>query len=106
MLPHDILALCSGYLILGVIAAPFFFMLDMQLEGAFSIENNTDFYDLLYFSYITLTAVGYGDIVPVHKVAKSMSLLLGIIGQLYLAILVGIIVGKYLTAERKDIISN
>lgn len=98
---NDVLALCSGYLILGVTAAPFFLVLDMQLDNAFSLEKNADFYDLLYFSYITLTAVGYGDIVPVHKVAKSMALILGIIGQLYLAILVGIIVGKYLTSGKR-----
>jgi len=96
---NDIYALCSGYLVLGIIAAPFFFVLDMQFENAFSIDKGAEFYDLLYFSYITLTGVGYGDIVPVHKMAKSLALVLGIIGQLYLAILVGIIIGKYLTPE-------
>ena len=98
---NDVLALCSGYLILGIIAAPFFFVLDMQLENAFSIPKGADFYELLYFSYITLTGVGYGDIVPVHQLAKSLALSVGIIGQLYLAILVGIIIGKYLALENE-----
>jgi len=98
---NDVLALCSGYLILGIIAAPFFFVLDMQLENAFSIPKGADFYDLLYFSYITLTGVGYGDIVPKHQLAKSLALCVGIIGQLYLAILVGIIIGKYLSLENE-----
>ncbi len=98
---NDVLALSSGYLILGVIAAPFFFVIDMQLENAFSIPKGVDFYDLLYFSYITLTGVGYGDIVPVHQLAKSLALCVGIIGQLYLAILVGIIIGKYLALENE-----
>lgn len=96
---NDVFALCAGYLVLGVISAPFLFMLDMQLEQAFSISEDNSFYDLLYFSYITLTGVGYGDIVPIHPVAKSMSLIIGITGQLYLAILVGIIVGKYLAPD-------
>lgn len=96
---NDIFALCAGYLILGIIAAPFFFMLDMNLDHAFSIPKGADFYDLLYFSYITLTGVGYGDITPVHPVAKSIALILGIVGQLYLAILVGIIIGKYLSSR-------
>ncbi len=98
---NDVLALSSGYLILGIIAAPFFFVLDMQLENAFSIPKGAEFYDLLYFSYITLTGVGYGDIVPVHQLAKSLALCVGIIGQLYLAILVGIIIGKYLAPENE-----
>ncbi|MEL6719119.1 MAG: potassium channel family protein, partial [Bacteroidota bacterium] len=89
--------LSAGYIILGVIAAPFFFLVNMQLENALSISQDASFSDLLYFSYITLTGVGYGDITPVHPIAKSLSLLLGIIGQLYLAVLVGIIIGKYIS---------
>ncbi|MEL6941649.1 MAG: potassium channel family protein [Bacteroidota bacterium] len=94
---NDVYALSAGYIILGVIAAPFFFLVNMQLENALSISQDASFSDLLYFSYITLTGVGYGDITPVHPIAKSLSLLLGIIGQLYLAVLVGIIIGKYIS---------
>lgn len=96
---NDIYALSAGYIIIGVIAAPFFVLVNMQLENAFSISNEADFLDLLYFSYITLTGVGYGDITPTHTISKSLSLVLGIIGQLYTAILIGIIIGKYLASE-------
>ncbi len=98
---NDIFALCAGYLTLGIISTPFFYVLDMQLPNAFTLPQGADFYDLLYFSYITLTGVGYGDITPVHQIAKSIALLLGIIGQLYLAILVGIIIGKYLSQNKE-----
>ena len=94
---NDIFALASGYLILGVIATPFFYFLMMNFPNAFQISGQDEFYELLYFSYITLTAVGYGDITPIHPIAKSSSLILGIIGQLYLTVLVGIIIGKYLS---------
>jgi hypothetical protein len=43
--------------------------------------------DLVYFSFTTLTTVGYGDIVPVHPVARSLSNLEAIVGQLYPATL-------------------
>ena len=43
--------------------------------------------DLIYFSFTTLTTVGYGDIVPVHPVARSLSNLEAIVGQLYPATL-------------------
>jgi hypothetical protein len=42
--------------------------------------------DLVYFSFITLTTVGYGDVIPVHPVARSLSNVEAIIGQLYPAI--------------------
>ena len=98
---NDIFALTSGYLLLGVIASPFFFVLDMLLDNAFSIPKGSNFYDLLYFSYITITGVGFGDIVPIHPLAKSLTLIVGISGQLYLAILVGIIIGKFLAEHRE-----
>ena len=96
---NDVMALCAGYLVIGIIGAPFFFVIDLRLENAFSSPEGTEFYDLLYFSYITLTGVGYGDIVPRHTVAKSVALVIGIAGQLYLAILVGIIIGKFLANQ-------
>ena len=96
---NDILALCSGYIVLGVMATTFFSVLDLQLEHAFSFEQDAEFYDLMYFSFITLTSVGYGDIVPMHPMARSIVLLLAILGQLYLAILVGIIIGKYISSN-------
>ena len=95
---NDVYALSAGYIIIGIIAAPFFTLANAQLDDAFSISQAASFSDLLYFSYITLTGVGYGDITPTHPISKSLSLILGIIGQLYTAILVGIVIGKYLAA--------
>lgn len=97
---NDIYALCAGYIIIGVIAAPFFSLLHLQLDTAFSIPPEASFFDLLYFSYITLTGVGYGDITPTHPISRSLSLVLGIVGQLYTAILVGIVIGKYLAGTK------
>jgi hypothetical protein len=44
---------------------------------------------LLYFSFVTLTTVGYGDIVPVHPTVRSLAITEALIGQLYPAILIG-----------------
>ena len=41
-----------------------------------------------YFSFVTLTTVGYGDVLPVHPVARSLAMLEAVTGSLYLAILV------------------
>ncbi len=83
-------------MILGIIAAPFFFLIEQNLPNSFNLPENTEFYDFIYFSYVTLTTVGFGDIAPVHHIAKSFSILVGIFGQLYLTILVAIIIGKYI----------
>ena len=51
--------------------------------------------DLMYFSMTTLTTVGYGDIVPVHPVARSLANLEGLVGQLYPAIILARIMTLY-----------
>ncbi|HXB77134.1 MAG TPA: potassium channel family protein [Bradyrhizobium sp.] len=43
--------------------------------------------NLIYFSFVTLTSVGYGDIIPLHPVARSLANIESIIGQLYPATL-------------------
>ncbi|NNL01024.1 MAG: two pore domain potassium channel family protein, partial [Eudoraea sp.] len=51
--------------------------------------------DLVYYTLVTLTTVGYGDITPQIPVAKSLSMIIAISGQFYIAVVVAIIVGKF-----------
>ncbi len=53
---------------------------------------------VIYFSFVTLTSVGYGDIVPVHPVARALANLEGIIGQLFPATLLA----RMVTLELED----
>ncbi|WOJ88207.1 ion channel [Methylocapsa polymorpha] len=57
--------------------------------------------NLIYFSFVTLTSTGYGDIVPVHPMARAFSNLEGIIGQLYPATLLARLVTLELEGRRK-----
>jgi Ion channel len=68
--------------------------LDAQ-HGNFAIAGN-----LIYFSFVTLTTVGYGDIVPVHPYARGLANLEAVIGQLYPATLLARLVTLELTGER------
>jgi voltage-gated potassium channel Kch len=54
-----------------------------------------------YFSFVTITTVGYGDIFPVTPVARAFSNLEAVVGQLYLVILVSWLVGKYVSARSR-----
>ncbi len=55
--------------------------------------------DLLYFSYVTITTLGYGDIVPVGPFARSLATAAAVTGQLYLAILMAGLVGMHLAGR-------
>jgi hypothetical protein len=54
---------------------------------------------LLYFSFATLTTLSYGDVYPVHRVARSLAIAEALIGQLYPAILIATLVGMALLAR-------
>ena len=57
--------------------------------------------ELTYFSFITLTTVGYGDILPVAPIARVIAVLEALFGQIFLATFLAFLVGNYL-AQRQD----
>ena len=56
---------------------------------------STAYLDLLYYSYVTLSTLGYGDVTPVSRAAQSLAYLEAICGVIYLAVLVSALVGSY-----------
>lgn len=91
----------SGYLLLGLVFTMGVARLDFLQPGSFSFPVDEQgsfqgkFYDQLYFSFITMGTVGYGDLLPKTPVAKSLATLIGVSGQLYVAIIIAMLVGKY-----------
>ena len=53
--------------------------------------------ELYYFSFITLTTLGYGDITPVSEPAKSLVMLEAVVGQMYIAVLIARLVGMHIS---------
>ncbi|WP_103072191.1 potassium channel family protein [Aquimarina sediminis] len=97
-----IFGLISGYISLGLIGFFICLSIEMTDHGSFSgmllntSNSETLTEELMYFSYITILTIGYGDIIPVTALAKKASILIGLMGQFYLVIITAIIVGKYL----------
>jgi len=59
------------------------------------------FHDYIYFSLVTMTTLGYGDVTPVSSSAKSITIMIAVTGQLYLTILVAMLVGKFLRRTKE-----
>jgi len=88
----------SIYLILGLQWFALYSAFDVLCPG--SIQHNTAakadrHAELLYFSLITLSTIGYGDVVPVQGEVRILAALEGIAGVLYIAITVALLVGAY-----------
>jgi hypothetical protein len=85
---HRIQGAIAGYLLLGLTWANLYELLALRLPGAFSgAEFAGTTYRWVYFSFVTLTTVGYGDVIPIHPLARSFANLEALTGQLYPAIL-------------------
>lgn len=89
------------YLMLGVIWALAYGLVEHLRPGSFagiSVDSLHEIQrDLFYFSYITLTTLGFGDITPVGAAARSLAIMEAIVGQLFLVVLVAGVVGMHLT---------
>jgi voltage-gated potassium channel len=93
-------AICV-YLMIGVIWSIFYSLLEVGVPGSFKglmKQSSTDWSpDWVYYSFVTLSTLGYGDITPLTFSARALSYFEAIVGQFYLAILVAGLVGAYLS---------
>jgi hypothetical protein len=87
------------YLLLGLLWATLYLALDALYPGSIQIGSHPAQRDtnLLYFSLITLSTIGYGDIVPLSGEARILAALEGVAGVLYIAITVALLVGRFRT---------
>jgi hypothetical protein len=91
---HRIRGAVAVYLLVGLSWAWIYRLSLLLAPGAIVVANSPDQNllagtHLVYFSFTTLTTVGYGDIVPVHAIVRSLANLEALIGQLYPVILIG-----------------
>jgi hypothetical protein len=87
------------YLLIGLMWASFFTVLDILQPGSFKIPENlgTDESVFTYYSLVTLTTLGYGDISPITSQARALTVLEAITGPIYLAILVARLVAIHVS---------
>jgi len=92
----------GAYLLLGLIGALLFEIIDLIYADSFSqMGMFTDFYGKIYYSFVTISTLGYGDITPLTSQGQAVAILVSISGQLYLAILMAMLVGKFLKEQDK-----
>ena len=93
-------AICV-YLLLGVIWAMIYTLINTVAPGSFSgfspMEDLDWDSEWLYFSFVTMTTLGYGDILPISAMARSLAYMQAVVGQFYVAILVAGLVGAYVS---------
>ncbi|MBD9529101.1 potassium channel family protein [Paracoccus sp. PAR01] len=85
-----------GFFVIAAACALLFRQLETSYPGSFRLpEGGDNDVQLLYFSLVTMTTVGYGDITPSTPIAQICTALEGALGTFYVAILIGRIVGQF-----------
>jgi hypothetical protein len=90
-------AALSAYMLAGIFFGLFYWVLEQVGPGTFTDAGAGEFSRIsaLYFSFVTLATLGYGDIVPRTDVARGLAIVEGVGGQLFLAVMVARLVSLY-----------
>jgi hypothetical protein len=92
---HRVRGAIAAYLLIGITWTYIYMSIALLINGAFSFPSSTTVgpdgpelqSTLAYYSFVTLTTLGYGDVVPIHPVARMFAILEALVGMLYPATL-------------------
>lgn len=106
---------CAGYLLIGLTAGLLFSALETIHNGSFTSLHGPaivmplpdevptasnalvwqlNFVRLNYFAFVSLTTVGYGDITPITSQAQMASVVVSVVGTIYLAVVMGLLISR------------
>lgn len=95
----------AGYLMLGLTAGMIFSVMEYLVPGSFRNvnlhlgEGNVDFVSLNYFAFSCLSTVGFGDIIATNHPAEMLSIVVAVIGPVYLAVVMGVLIARITASE-------
>ena len=86
----------NGYLMMGLMFTSWVAVAMQYDPNSFSFyAGETRIIDYAYFTFVTMTTLGYGDVTPQLPYARSLSILISTAGQIYVAVIIAMLVGKY-----------
>ncbi len=108
--PQVIMESVNGYLMLGMSFSILIALICVIDPNSYTFKHLTEqmnpsisyVSNYIYFGFVTLTTLGYGDVVPITPAAKSLAIFTSITGQMYVAIIIAALVSKYLNQRGVD----
>ena len=104
---HRVRGAIAGYLSIGITWGYAYYLVSLLSPGAVRFNSPLQPYEIpvaryIYFSFMTLTTVGYGDVVPLHPLARTIAVSEALIGQLYPAVLIAGVLGLALQSRMRS----
>lgn len=108
--PKVIMESINGYLMLGLSFSILIALICVIDPNSFSFKHLADSMNpsisyvsnYIYFGFVTLSTLGYGDVVPLTPAARSLAIFTSITGQMYVAIIIAALVSKYLSQKSSN----
>jgi hypothetical protein len=87
----------SGYFMVGLVLSYFMVLAIFFFPDSLIFPNTTEprLADVTYFTFVTMSTLGYGDVLPNIAITRSLSIFISVTGQIYLAVIIAMLVGKY-----------
>lgn len=95
----------STYLMAGIVVSILCWFTYNLYPGAYNFQVKTGgpLSEFMYYAFITMTTVGYGDDLPLLPQSKSLSVIIALLGQFYMTLLMAILIGKYLNQQHDKV---
>jgi hypothetical protein len=101
----------TAYFLLGIALSLVVTIVGGLVPGSYNIDilplTDKDRYhsirEVMYYTFTTYTTTGYGDIIPQSAVARSLAMVIASAGQLYIAIILAMLVGKFSAGSKNSI---
>lgn len=101
VIDHEhVYAALSAYVLVGVFFGVLYWVVEQFQSGSFVLAGELSRTSAIYFSFVTLATLGYGDISPRTDLARGLAIIEGVGGQLFLAVFVARLISLY--AQHKD----
>jgi len=100
-----ILESINGYLLLGMAFTIIVSLMYIINPVSYNLGTETDkilLIDMIYYAFVTMSTLGYGDMLPVANYAKSTAVMISVSGQIYIAVIIAMLVGKLSNKKSSD----
>ncbi len=95
----------ATYLLIGLVFGNIFWLIEVATKQPFNfhhlIHKDSQLQIFTYYSFVTLTTLGYGDITPLSSIARTFAWIEAALGQIYLTILIAQLVGSFIAQKGK-----
>lgn len=101
---NSIVGVINGFIVLGIIAGTGLLVISLIWPDAFIFTYNepNTFLSFVYFGFVTITTLGFGDIVPVPPPGQLGIIIFSILCQMYLATILASFIGKYSSMSKQN----